>query len=130
MEPAVDDIIVTWIQHLEKQWSSKSGRIRDFDMGKRIQFLAVDITTKLCLGESFKCIEEDRDQYSFLETVKNATPISLQLSLFPEITKTIYHLSKLSPIRWLLVPSAKDRGGIGSVMGVCSALQAIPCFSD
>ena len=128
MQPAIDDIVVTWIERLEKQWSSSiPGRARDFDIGKRIQFLAVDITTKLCLGESFRCIEEDRDQYAFLETVKNATPISLQLSLFPELTKMMYHLTKLSPIHRLLVPSAKDRGGIGNVMGVCSARQAIPC---
>lgn len=128
MQPAVDNIIVTWIQRLERQWSSTPGQARDFDIGKRIQFLAVDVTTKLCLGESFRCIEEDRDQHAFLETVKNATPVSLQLSLFPELTKMMYHLTKLAPLGRLLVPSADDKGGIGTVMSVCFAPKAIPSF--
>ncbi|KAL8848774.1 MAG: hypothetical protein Q9221_006245 [Calogaya cf. arnoldii] len=118
MQPAVDEIVVIWIQRLEKQWSSIPGQARDFDIGRMIQFLAVDVTTKLCLGESFRCIEEDRDQHAFLETIKSATPVSLQLSLFPEITKMMYHLTKLTPFRRLLVPSVDDKGGIGTVMSV------------
>ncbi|KAL8674088.1 MAG: hypothetical protein Q9168_001483 [Polycauliona sp. 1 TL-2023] len=125
-QAAVDDVILTWIQHLRKQRSSVPGQARGFDIGRRIQFLTVDVTTKLCLGESFGCIEADRDQHAFLETVKDATPISLQLSLFPELTKMMYHLAKLTPLRRFLVPSAADIGGIGTVMGVCLTSKATP----
>ncbi|KAL8983128.1 MAG: hypothetical protein Q9205_002552 [Flavoplaca limonia] len=111
IQPTVDEIVVNWIQCLRERWSSTPKQARDFDIGKRIQFLTVDITTKLCLGESFRCVEEDRDQHAFLDTVKTATPVSLQLSLFPELTRTLYHLTKLAPIRRLLVPSAEDKSG-------------------
>ncbi|KAL9033299.1 MAG: hypothetical protein Q9180_006020, partial [Flavoplaca navasiana] len=118
IQSTVDEIVVKWIQCLRERWSSTPKQARDFDVGKRIQFLTVDITTKLCLGESFRCVEEDRDQHAFLDTVKTATPVSLQLSLFPELTRTLYHLTKLAPIRRLLVPSAENKSGIGTVMSV------------
>ncbi|KAL8977082.1 MAG: hypothetical protein Q9205_007044 [Flavoplaca limonia] len=130
MQAAVDDILVTWIRRLRKQWASESGQARDFDIGQRIQFLAVDITTKLCLGESFRCIEEDRDQHAFLDTVKTATPVSLQMSLFPELTRALYHLTKLASIRRLLVPSAEDKSGIGTVMRVCLTVEAVSSAID
>ncbi|KAI4278019.1 MAG: hypothetical protein LQ337_001348 [Flavoplaca oasis] len=130
IQSAVDQIVGNWIQCLREGWSSTPRQARDFDIGKRIQFLAVDITTKLCLGESFRCIEEDRDQHAFLDTVRTATPVSLQLSLFPAFTKALYHLIKVVPIHHFVVPSAEDKSGIGTVMGVCLAVESVPVAID
>ncbi|KAL9003904.1 MAG: hypothetical protein Q9188_003242 [Gyalolechia gomerana] len=116
LQPAIDKILSAWIRRLEEEWIWKPEQSTDFDIGKRIQFLTVDIITQLCLGDSFQCSENDRDQYGFLETVKSATPISLQMSTFPEFTKIMYHLTKNSTIRRLLVPSIRDKGGIGTVI--------------
>lgn len=118
LQPEIDKILSAWIRRLEEEWIWKPEQPTDFDIGKRIQFLTVDIITQLCLGDSFQCSENDRDQYGFLETVKSATPISLQMSTFPEFTKIMYHLTKNSTIRRLLVPSIRDKGGIGTVIKV------------
>lgn len=118
MQPAIDKILMTWIRRLESDWTWKPNQPSDFDIGKRIPFFTVDIITQLCLDESFKCIENDRDQYGFLEPVKLATPISLQMSICPEITNIMYRFTKASAIRRLLVPSTDDKGGIGKVIKV------------
>lgn len=121
MQPAMDKILLAWIRDLERNWSCQAAQAKDVDIGKRIQFLTVDIITQLCLGDSFRCTEDDVDQHDFLETVKMATPISLQMSTFPELATIMRYLTQFPPLHRLLVPSAEDKGGLGKTIGVSAS---------
>ncbi|KAI4174653.1 MAG: hypothetical protein LQ346_008214 [Caloplaca aetnensis] len=125
MQPAMDKILLAWIRDLERNWSCQAAQAKDVDIGKRIQFLTVDIITQLCLGDSFRCTEDDVDQHDFLETVKMATPISLQMSTFPELATIMRYLTQFPPLHRLLVPSAEDKGGLGKTIGEQVVKQAI-----
>ncbi|KAL9582639.1 MAG: hypothetical protein Q9203_005413, partial [Teloschistes exilis] len=128
VEASMDKILLVWLERLTKDWVRGPGLSRGFDIAKRIQFLTVDIITQLSLGECFQCTEHDTDRYGFLETVKDATPISLQMSLFPEIPRMMYHLTKIPLLRRLLVPSENDEGGIGKVIGVSTTSPFLTAF--
>ncbi len=118
MQPAMEKILLTWLRDLERNWSCQAAPAKDVDIGKRIQFLTVNIIIQLCLGDSFKCTEDDVDRHDFLETVKFATLISLQMSTFPELATILRYLTQCPPLHRLLVPSAEDRAGLGRMIGV------------
>jgi len=47
MEPIIDELLLDWIGRVDRVWTSKSEKAMLFDIGKRIQFLTVDIITKI-----------------------------------------------------------------------------------
>ena len=78
----------------------------------------VDIITRLCLGEAFGCVEHDSDQFDFLKTVQIGSAVSEQLWVMPEINRLLFQMTKIPFLRRQIVPSSKDRSGLGKVMRV------------
>ncbi|KAL9121435.1 MAG: hypothetical protein Q9187_002005 [Circinaria calcarea] len=118
IEQIVDEHLLDWVRRIDTFWVSQPSSSKVFDIGKRIQFLTVDLITHLCLGEAFGCIESDSDKFDFLSTVQAGSVISQQLSVLLEFNSLLFYLSKIPVFRRLLVPSADDKRGIGKIMGV------------
>ena len=117
----MDELTIQWLHKIRTLSSSKFAQSVTLDISRQIQYLTVDIISKICLGQPFGCIENENDQYDFLETVKDATPISLYLTVFPELSALLFHLTRIPFIRHIIVPSTTDESGLGKIMGVCSS---------
>ena len=117
VEPIIDNVVLQWLQKIQK-FIGDSQASTNLDIGRRVQYLTVDIISRLCLGQPFGCIENDNDQYEFLETVKQATPVSLYFTVFPELSALLFYLTKIPLLRRIIVPSTADANGLGKVMKV------------
>ena len=124
MEAAMDRQILAWLQKIKQKWVSKPGLSRDFDIGRRIQLLTVDIITKFCLGTEFGCVAEDDDLHDFLATVQQGNGICQYFSVLLEMNTLLYYSTKLPLIGSLITPKPEDKSGIGRIMGVSLQLQS------
>ena len=125
MEIEIDDHICKWLERIGDFGLSHPGSPKVFDIGKSIQYLTVDIISHLCLGEEFGCVENDNDQYNFLGAVETGTIASLYLSVSSELRGLLSFLTTIPFMHRLLVPSAKDKDGIGRVMGVSTSSPSL-----
>lgn len=89
-----------------------------FDIGQRIQFLALDIITHLCFGEPLGFLEQDRDVYNFVKTIETQLSIVQHFSVFLEFNVILEGVARIPLIRKLLLPSSADKTGIGMIMGI------------
>ena len=99
MEPMIDEQIMNWIYRAKTDWISEPSRARPFDIGKRIQFLTVDIITKICLGTALGCVASDSDKYNFLDTVERGSSVCQYFSVLLEFNSLLYYLTKI-PRTW------------------------------
>ena len=118
MEAVIDAQLLDWLERVNSSWVSTQGSSRPFDIGKRIQFLTVDIITKICLGTALGCVASDSDKYDFLATVERGNLVCQQFSVILELNSLMYYLTKIPLLRSLLIPKPTDRSGVGRIMGV------------
>lgn len=117
-ELIIDKLLYHWLRRIDHVSRSQPGESRAFDIGRRIRFLTVDLITRLCLGEAFGCIEDDCDQYGFLEAVQIGSAVSQQFWVIHEISRLLFYLTKIPFMRRRIVPSPNDSEGLGKVIGV------------
>lgn len=116
MEPIIDQLLLNWLQTLSKRSATQDqGRC---DIGRKIQFLTVDIITKICLGDEIGCVNHDRDMHSILETVETGNKICQYFSVFLEMNTLLFQFARVKPLRKLLFPKPTDSTGVGRLMGV------------
>lgn len=118
MEPVINEQIVEWIRRVKSDWISVPARAKSFDIGKRIQFLTVDIITEICLGTALGCVASDSDKYEFLETVEKSSSFNQQFSVLLELNSLIRYVTKIPVLGNRLLPQASDKSGVGRIMGV------------
>lgn len=118
MEPIIDRRLLDWLRRVDSVWTSEPTKLRSFDIGKRIQFLTVDIITELCLGTALGCVASDSDKHDFLETVQQGNTVCQHFSVLLELNSLLYYLTKLPLLGPLLVSKPTDRAGVGRIMGV------------
>ena len=121
----IDEQLLDWLHRADLSWTSATGKYSSFDIGKRIQFLTVDIITKICLGTALGCVASDSDKYDFLATVQQGNLVCQHFSVILELNSLMYFLAKLPFLGSFVVPKATDRSGVGRIMGVGSSHDMI-----
>lgn len=118
IEPVIDEQVLDWLRKVDRCWVSAPERLKSFDIGTRIQFLTVDIITRICLGEALGCVTSDSDKYDFLAAVERANIIVQHFSVLLELNSMLYYLSKIPYLGRLLQPNPADQSGVGRILGV------------
>ena len=116
MESTLDEHISNYLRTLDGKIDSTSSRAIRVNLSQDIPHLTLDIITNLCLGESFRCVENEKDQYGFLDTPKRSMVYHQYISVLLERTKLLLYIGKVSFFRSLLFPNANSSDGIGRVM--------------
>ncbi|EXJ89425.1 hypothetical protein A1O3_02492 [Capronia epimyces CBS 606.96] len=117
-EEIIDERILDFCQKINQRWCSDAAETRAFDIGRRIQYLAVDSITHLCFGAPLGFMDQDRDVHDFLYTIESQLPIVQHFSVITEINTLLERLTRIPWFRSLLLPSAADQIGIGRIMGI------------
>lgn len=130
MEPIIDEQLLNWLRQVDQKWISQPGKFRTFDIGKRIQFLTVDIITKICLGEALGCVASDSDVHNFLETVQQGNSVCQHFSVLLELNTLMYYLAMIPSLGSLIVPKPTDRSGVGRIMGASIHSYKVRCRVD
>jgi hypothetical protein len=116
MEPIIDELVLGWLDLLRKRFARPDQGL--CDIGKRIQFLTVDIITKICLGDEIGCIKNDCDMHRLLETVEMGNKVCQYFSVFLEMNTLFFQLARIPALAKRLFPRPCDSTGVGRIMGV------------
>lgn len=119
LETAINERMTSFTDQIDKKWLSNQGTTQIFDIGRGIQFLAVDIITQLCFGKPLGFVETDSDVHKFLATIETQLPIVQHFSIILELNTVLLRLAEIPWLKKFIVPSARDETGIGRIMGVC-----------
>lgn len=118
MEPHIDQVLVCWIDDLRKRFAQPESPLV-FDVAKRVQFLMVDIITKLTLGHEIGCVKNDRDMHGILRTVEVGNQVAQYCSVFVELNGFVSLAARIPFLqKTALFPKTTDKAGIGRLMGV------------
>ena len=118
LEPMIDERLIDWLRRADRHWTSEPGKYTAFDIGKRIQFLTVDIITQICLGTELGCVSTDSDRYDFLAIVQRGNAVCQHFSVLLEFNSLMYYLAKIPIIGAMIVPGPGDKSGVGRIMSV------------
>lgn len=130
MEPLIDERLLDWLRRVDSIWTSEPENLKSFDIGKRIQFLTVDIITELCLGTVLGCVASDSDKYDFLATVERGNKVCQHFSVLLELNSLMYCLATIPLLGPLIVPKPTDSAGVGRIMGVSLLLLSPEVWTD
>ena len=125
MEPVIDEQVLGWLRRVDRDWASQAGEPKMFDIGRRIQYLTVDIITKVCLGEELGDVVSDSDKFDFLATVEQGNSVCQHMSVLLELNTLMYYFTKIPYIGLLIVAKPTDQSGVGKIMGVSEAGTAV-----
>ena len=116
-EKVVDDNLAAWIAYVQAHGLSASQSSNEFDMARSIQWLLFDMICRLCLGQPLGFVKDHADKYSFQKTLESRLPIVEKFAVLTEVNRWIRILSRI-PLMRRLLPSSKDKDGIGAIVGV------------
>lgn len=104
---------------IEAKYTSSQESSVVLDLAESLPLLTLDIISHLCLGESFHCVRNEKDQYGFLDALKTGMVAQQYISVLLEIKSFLFWIGKFSFVRSNLFPNISDTAGIGRVMMVC-----------
>ena len=130
LEPMIDERLLDWLQRAHRSWTSDSRKYIAFDIGKRIQFLTVDIITQICLGKELGCVSIDSDKYDFLAIVERGYAVSQHFSVLLEWNSFVYYLTKIPIISDMIIPRPGEKSGVSRIMGVSTPLADLQGWEE
>lgn len=116
MEPIMDQLVLGWLDSLRNRLNRPNQVL--CDIGEKIQFLTVDIITKVCLGDEIGCVECDRDMHHILKEVETRSQACQYFSVFLELNTLFFQLARIPVLRRALFPKPCGATGVGKLMGV------------
>lgn len=116
MEPVVDEHIKDWISMIWDKYSSNDYELRSLDLSTSIPYLTVDLISRLCLGESFGCTEEQEDKLGFIQAMRAGMILQQYTSVLLEANTCLAMLGKTFLFRPFIYPTHKDSVGVGKTM--------------
>lgn len=122
MEPILDEKIRLWLRRLSHQSVSESEAYKSFDIGKSIEYLTVDVTTKIFLGRDPDYVSAEADAIGFLDTVKYGNAISQYLGVLVESNALLRFALRVPILGRLLAIKPEDPKGIGPLSKVSARM--------
>jgi hypothetical protein len=113
LEAAVDSQIESFISLIRRKYLSTETTVIPLDLGHKMQYLTMDVITKLAYGEEFGYSKTDSDVHEFLQNTEDSLPF-LQICGDIPLFRTLFLNS------WFLKlagPKIGDKKGIGKLMG-------------
>lgn len=120
LEKDVAERVVEFITWLDGKATLPSREQSPLDLARPIQYFTVDVITHLCFGKPLGFVRESRDLFDFLQTIETQLPIVQHFSVILELNTILRKLVEIPFMKPFIAPSAKDKSGIGVIMGVCS----------
>lgn len=118
MEDRIDNQIQTWIDVIKEKYISTSQETRPMDLGRAVQYFTLDIISDIAFSHPFGDITEDTDKFSYIKTTEDAIGPMTLLSIFPHVHRWI----ERSRLMDLLAPKAKDKTGLGPIVGLIEGI--------
>ncbi|KAF7194939.1 Cytochrome P450 monooxygenase [Pseudocercospora fuligena] len=121
LEQRIDEQISTMMQLIRTKyaWSSAAkGDLQLLDLGHITNFFATDVISRIGFGYAIGYLQDDKDHYDFLGSIKRLWPYMSTIADLPWARAIFF-----SPLFLTLFgPKPTDRHGFGALMGVAAQL--------
>ena len=114
VEECVDKHVANWISLIRRKYLSQGAENRPIDLARSTQFFTLDTISDLAFNRPFGDLSEDCDKFDYIKTTEEAIGFMGILSVYPHIHRWI----EQSRLMDLLAPDAKDKSGLGRVVGI------------
>jgi cytochrome P450 len=118
LEPDMDEVILSMVDLLKSKYTSSGSTLKAVDIGQLLQYLTLDIITALSLGKPFGWITDDEDKFAYIATMEANMPAMNFMSAVPALSRLI----RMPAVQRLILPSMKDRIGMGKVKAVIHSI--------
>jgi cytochrome P450 len=125
MEERIDAQIQVWIDQIRSKYISTGTELKRMDLARAAQYFTLDVISDLAFNSPFGDIPQDRDVHGYIKTTEEAIGFMTVLSIFP----TVHRWIEQSRLVDLLAPTAKDKTGLGRIVGIAQA-QIAKRFED
>lgn len=114
LESKIDKHIQSWIDLINRKYISSSAETKPMDLGRTAQYFTLDVISDIAFNHPFRDIPDDRDNFDYIKTTEDAIGPMAVLSIFPNVHRWI----ERSRLMDLLAPTAKDKTGLGRIVGI------------
>lgn len=116
LEVKIDQHILELVDLLEHQYIAKK---KAFDFGRKAQYMTLDILSDIAYSDPFGFIKADSDVFDYIKTMEENFPTIIVVTVLPWLVTMMGH-----PIFASILPSEKDKLGLGKVMGITKKICA------
>lgn len=113
-ESDVDVVLWDVINLINDKYISQGPDLKPLDFSAVMQYFTLDVVTSLSLGKAFGYVRQDKDIYNYIQTMWENFPVMNFMLAYPPVVRFL----NLPAIQKNLVPSVKDRTGLGKIKGV------------
>ncbi|KAK4445698.1 benzoate 4-monooxygenase [Podospora aff. communis PSN243] len=120
LHESIDEVILRFARMMDEKYISSETEYRPVDLARKIQFMTLDIAGKIAFGERLGFLDEDRDNWKYIEQAEASLPVMQVIAMRPWAVGLLQ--SRL--LRRVVMPSAEDPVGLGKVIGIAKAFVA------
>lgn len=112
MERTIDIQVANLAKLLRSKYVSTNTDYRPVDLAQKLQYFTLDVISDLAFGMPLGYLQHDADPYDYIEAMDASMPVLASLGNVPWLAN-LFH----SPLLRRFLPSEKDKGGFGAVIG-------------
>ncbi|KAM0298168.1 hypothetical protein HYE67_001208 [Fusarium culmorum] len=116
IETTVDTNVERLIDLLDTKYIANN---KAFDFGYKAQYFTLDVISSLAFGEQFGDLETDSDVNGYIKAMEESMPTIIVTTVMPWMMKLLQ-----LPIFKPMLPSEKDKAGVGRVMAIAKRVTA------
>ena len=113
LEQSVDDRCEDLVGLIRKKYISSKTVLRKLDFAQISQYFTMDVLTDVAFGAPFGYLAGDEDVHDYIKTIRAFMPVLELQTNHP----TVNYLMGSRLVQALAAPTAKDRTGMGAVIG-------------
>lgn len=111
LESDIDARVEELIHLLSSKYLSNDAQSKSFDIGRKIQYFALDVISTIAFGEPFGNLPADEDLHGYIKSSREGMRV-IQICVGLGLTQYF----QWPPIARLLGPSEKDKSGFGRML--------------
>lgn len=116
LESRIDENVQRLVNLIETKYVSQG---KPFDFGRKAHYFTLDVIADLAFGAPFGDLETDSDVYGYIEILEETIVSVILASVMPWIMKMLQF-----PLFKGMLPSEKDKAGVGRVMAIAKKVTA------
>ncbi|KAJ9142909.1 Benzoate 4-monooxygenase cytochrome P450 [Pleurostoma richardsiae] len=119
LHESIDEGIARFVRLIEEKYLSTTEDFSPVDFARKVQYMTLDIISKIAFGESFGFMDEDADRFGYIKTTEDSLPLMQMIALIPWLVNVLQ-----SRLFKAALPKDTDKIGIGRIMGTAKKVVA------
>lgn len=115
LDESIDAGVARFIRLIEDKYLSTADEFRPVDMARKIQYMTLDVISKIAFGEPFGFMDKDDDHFGYIKTTEDTVPMMQMFALIPWLISLLQ-----SPLCKAMMPSERDTVGLGPIMAAAT----------